>query len=418
MPAALRPSQRGDDEGPESPEALFISALLSTGEFTPEQFRITAEHLSCWVKLFDFCLEYQLRGGEAPPLSLVVNKFPDFEYREGIRASWAAHELHKAHSSRQLRTKMREAVKSLDEGDLDGAYQALDTIQRPKSVRRKPASIFEHQLHEEQFDVPALEVPYFTLGRATGGIFPADLWYLAGRPGTGKTWNLCEYAGKAVAQGARVRYLSLEMRTSRIALRALKCMANDKELKLLLGNDREEIKKAIDAIQERMPGSFEVVDPSHGRVTTSVAREYMDDVDLLVIDHAGLMVTHDGRRAIDDWRAMAAISNMLKEFALETSVAILAGAQINRAGDTGGQRPPKLRDLAQSDALGQDADVVVTMKRLTKHVMVQSAEKVREGEGMLWYSRFDPGKADFRELKKDEAIEIMATDEDFEADAL
>lgn len=417
----LRPASgaTSEDEGPESPEALFISALLDSGEFKPEAFRITPEHLSCWGKLFAFCVEYQIRGGTAPPMDLVLAKFPDFEFR-ACQPGWAAHQLHQSHASKQLRIKLREAIKKLDEGELDSAYHALEQIQRPRSVRRKPNSIFDHQLHAEQFDIPSITVPYLTLGRATGGIYPADLWYLAGRPGTGKTWNLCEYAAKAVGEGCRVKYLSLEMRSDRIAMRALKCMANVKELAVLnsaaVNKDREALKKTIDDIKLRMPGTFEVVDPSHGRVTTNVVREHMDDCDLLVVDHAGLLITADGRRAIDDWRAMALISNMMKEYALETSVPILAGAQLNRTADSASPRPPKLSQLSQSDALGQDADVVVTMKRLSKHVMIQSAEKVREGEGMLWYSMFDPSKADFSEMKKDQAIEFMSTDDDFEAD--
>lgn len=418
MPARLQPRSVSEDEGPESPEALFISALLDSGEFKPEQYRITAEHLSCWAKLFTFCLEYQERGGTAPPLDLVKGKFPDFEFRTGVSAGWAAHVLHQSHASKQLRLNLGVAISKLDKDDLDGAFMALEAINRPRSVRRKPNSIFDHHLHEEQFDVPSISVPYLTLGRSTGGIYPADLWYLAGRPGTGKTWNLCEYAAKAVAEGCRVRYLSLEMRSDRIAMRALKCMASDKELVLLNSKDRLSMKKAIDDIKDRMPGTFDVVDPSHGRMTTTVVREHMDDADLLIVDHAGLLVTADGRRAVDDWRAMALISNMLKEYALETSVPILAGAQLNRTADSASPRPPKLSQLSQSDALGQDADVVVTMKRLSKHILIQSAEKVREGEGMMWYSMFDPSKADFREMKKDAALEYMASDDDFEADNL
>lgn len=413
----LRP-RGGDDEGPESPEALLISALLDSGEYTPERYRITPEMFGCWEKLHAFCVEYQQRGGGSPPVDLVKSKFPDFELREGISSGWAAHKLHQAYGGRQLRTKLREATEALRDDDLDEAFAVLDSIQRPKSVRRKPASIFDASLHEAEFELDAIQVPYQSLGRASGGIFPGDLVYLAGRPGTGKTWDLCLYSGKAVSQGVRVRYLSLEMRTAKIAMRALRCMANKTELALLDSKDRVEVKKGVDAISERMPGTFEVVDPSHGRVTTAVVREYMDDCDLLVVDHAGLLFTSDGRRAVDDWRAMATCSNMLKEYGLETSVPILAGAQLNRTADVGGARPPKINTLSQSDALGQDADVVVTRKRLTKHVVVQSAEKVREGEGGIWYSRFDPAKADFREMSKDEAQEVMATDEDFDADQL
>lgn len=417
MPQRITMPQRSTDDlvGPQAPEALFISALLSTGEFIPIAHRIDEQHFSCWQKLYAFCVEYQQRAGTAPPLALVQSKFPEYEHKENLSPSWAAGELHKAHASRTLRTKLMEATQALKDQDITGAYAVIDTIERPRLAQRKPADAFDASVHEERFSVSAIPVRGTTLMRATGGIQPGDLWYKAGRPGHGKTWDLTDHAAFAAMHGYRVRYLSLEMRAARISMRSLWWLANKKELAALRSDDRENVKKAVDSIRDRTSGSIEVIDPSHGRITVTSVREHMDDCDLLLVDHAGLLTTADGRRAIDDWRAMATISNMMKEYALETGVAIVGGAQLNRTADGGHpMRPAKLSQLSQSDALGQDADVVITMKRPSKHCMAQSAEKVREGEGVRWFNRFDIAKMDFRELSKEQAQELVASDEDFD----
>jgi replicative DNA helicase len=110
---------------------------------------------------------------------------------------------------------------------------------------------------------------------------------------------------------------------------------------------------------------------------------------------------------------MAAISNVLKEIATTNSLPIISAAQINREGDTGGSKPPKVKNLSQSDALGQDADVVVTMKRLSKTVMIYSLEKNRHGESdVLWYSRYLPNDGRFEEIKFERARDMVEADED------
>ena len=174
-----------------------------------------------------------------------------------------------------------------------------------------------------------------------------------------------------------------------------------------------ERKRALDALRDRVPGEIEVVDPSHGDVA-SVAHlaQTAQDYDLVIVDHVGLMRTADGKRAIDDWRVMAQISNEIRHITLSTATPVIGVTQLNREADTASRRAPKASTIAQSDALGQDANVVILMKRVSSRSLAQEAVKVRNGPSVSWWSRFDPANNNFDEITKEESARLEMLDED------
>lgn len=414
------PIARGSDKEPvgaDSPEALMISALLGQGQFTPDKLHVVEDDLQCWNKLWRFCAEYQEKSGEAPPVSLVKRKYPDFEYVPDVRPGWAAHQLLNASASRRLRGTMGEALALLRDDDVAGAYDLLGAAHRPKSSRREPVDLFDHKNIEQEFAISRIPVPWSTLDRTTGGIGPGELWYFAARPGQGKTFSMCQFAATAALSGLKIEYLSLEMSASAIARRTARIMAyRDKPiLKMLDSGDPLQVKKGIDALKEKCDGQLKVSDPSHGKMNTSAVQQAQDHADLVIVDHVGLMHSSDGRRAIDDWRVMALISNTLKEACLASGVPVLAASQANRQAENHSWNPPKVSELSQGDALGQDGDVVITMKRPSNSVQVFSGEKIREGANKRWYCRFDVKNADFREISHETALDLAAIDGDDEA---
>ncbi len=269
---------------------------------------------------------------------------------------------------------------------------------------------------EPTVDPTKIEVPYSALGRATGGIGRGELWYSAGRPGVGKTFTLCHYAAKAIKTGANVAYLSLEMPSRVISKRIMRDLASS-DPKLLMALDRGGLdrQQVLAKLRNTTPGDITILDPSHGRATSSLIRELLAEYDLVIIDHVELMSTSDGRRAIDDWRAMAQISNQLKEDALAADRAILGAAQLNRDAESESLKAPKASTLSQSKALEEDGDVVVTMKHQSTRVMIQCAGKVREGAPATWLSLFDPENALFHEITAGEAASIKVRDDERQA---
>jgi len=183
------------------------------------------------------------------------------------------------------------------------------------------------------------------------------------------------------------------------------------------GYDPIAYRKLMGAIKEQISGELFVVDTSRGGISTATVASHTKDTEFAVVDHMGLLMSPFGKRAVEDWRMMAAISNITKEIAQVNAVPIVAAAQINREGDTRGWKPPRTRNLAQSDALGQDADVVITMKRRSKSVATYLIDANRSGEsGVLFSTMFLPNEGRFEEIKFEKAREIAENDVQMEDD--
>lgn len=401
-----------NDHDDDAPEALVISSLLDTGEFEPGRYRVTESDLSCWQPVWRFCADYQQRANEAPPVHLVLKKFPDFAYVQGVDPSWSASQLRKARTMRDLRKGMRTAAEAVRNDDLDSALSALAEVTTPTWSAKEPVSVLDYATIPTETG-PKIPVPYRSLQRVTGGIAQGDLWYYAGRPGTGKSWEMTHFAATAMLAGVTVRYISLEMPMAVIARRIqLHLVGRDRVmLEAIRGNDMVARRRVLDALDGTIDGKLTIVDPSFGKATTEMVSAAASEVELVIVDHVGLL-QHGGGRVVDDWRAMASASNMLKEVALSTGCAVLGAAQLNRDAEGGANAtaPPKLSQLSQSDALGQDADVVVSLRQLSARVRNQGAIKVREGPTIAWKTRFDPYEMRFEEISDDAAQRLIDSD--------
>lgn len=421
MASPARPLRSGtnDEEGIQAPEALLISAFLEIGEFDPDRYHVVDDDIEAWKKLWVFCREYQATAGIAPPMSLVRQRFPDFTLTPDVAPSWAAAKVREVSGMRNMRLRIQHAVGALNDEDLAGAHKQFEGLTMPRGHTREPLNVFDQSHLGDEFEVTKMEVPWNTLGRATGGIAPAELWYFAMRLGQGKTWMLNDMQARIAKGGYSVGVASLEMRAPVYAHRvALRMAKNDREVtKALMSEDLGQQKEALDHLSKVIPGKVDIFDPSHGTInSTGFIREICHDYDIVFVDHAGLLMTADGRRAIDDWRAMAVISNVLREITLATTTSIVAAAQINREGErTGSAAPPKASQLSQSDALGQDGDVVVTGKRLSNRTSVFEAVKVRNGPSLRWWTEFDIAKNKIEEISKERALELGVLDADLES---
>jgi hypothetical protein len=151
-------------------------------------------------------------------------------------------------------------------------------------------------------------------------------------------------------------------------------------------------------------GDLDIHTPPDGPVTPGVVAAGAGEYHLNVIDYIGLMGADGGQAGVDDWRLAAKISNSLKETALAASTGILAAAQINREG-AHGENPPKVVNLSQSDSLGQDGDVVLTMRAKPHDVATAlSIEKNRHGaSGIPFYTSFNPNYGEFKEIDAETA---------------
>jgi replicative DNA helicase len=327
--------------------------------------------------------------------------------------------VHQGVNRRRITTAMTDAADQLHLNDASMAYEIL-TAAKPKHALAPPRPLLTDHEHlntwgEHRYFV---ELPYPTLQRFTGGIRQGNLWYVAGRPGQGKSAHLVVMSRKGLLTGNRVLFHSLEMSEEEVRARFHACLATEMGYpSITLSNlrdrsvDRDTYKRFIGELADRMKdtgGHLDVHTPADGPVSPSTVAARCGEYDMTVIDYVGLMAQDGGGRAIDDWRVMAGISNALKTIALAQGTAMVCAAQINREGETG-SAPPKVKNLAQSDALGQDADVVLTMRAKPHDVATDfSLEKNRHGSsGIRFYTTFDPNTGGFTEITGEHAEDLV-----------
>jgi replicative DNA helicase len=155
-------------------------------------------------------------------------------------------------------------------------------------------------------------------------------------------------------------------------------------------------------------------------VSPSTLASYAEPNTLLVVDYIGRMYTDDGTPAITEYQAMATISNEVKSVARRFDVPVLAAVQTNRTGT------PKrvgsthgIESLAQSIALGQDADLLVGINPYGRSTRLLEVLKNRRGPGgTKWYTKFEPEHGDFSVISAREAMDRYEAEDETELEQM
>ena len=396
-------------------EALLISSLITTHDaLAGVTFGLTPEMFVGYQTEYRWVLSYQQTYGTCPSREALLTKFPEFPYTEHRDAAFAADEVRYTHNQRELRRTVRSAAQSIAEGDYEEAALALGGYSPFTAVKPMVNALHDLSFLTSYEDKPdSLQMPWKTLQETTGGMRCGDLWYDAARLGNGKSWKAIEIAAAALEQGRRVSLYSLEMPKAQLLVRLHVCLGRRLGIPVDHKSMRDKIydliayRKLVNRIRDEVSGEIFLFDSSDGKISPATVAARAGDVDLSIIDYVGLMSSPLGKRAIDDWRVIASISNELKEVATAKSTRIFALSQVNRDGDTISRYPPKVKNLAQSDALGQDGDVVITHKKFSKTSQVCSIEKNRHGASeVLYFTRFLPNEGSFHEISRDTAEDL------------
>lgn len=215
------------------------------------------------------------------------------------------------------------------------------------------------------------------VNRATGGLHRGEMVILGARPSMGKTAVAGSVALRAARSGAGVGFISLEMSSAKIALRALTDLAFDRNARiaysdLITGRADE---ATFDAIQwaEGELSNLPLVFEEQSGLTVSELRVKIDRIaddlkqmdktlDVLVVDYLQLLrpsQRYSGNRNNE----ISEISAALRNFGREYNCAVLALSQLSRGVEGREDKRPGLADLRDSGSIEQDADAVVFLYR-------------------------------------------------------
>jgi replicative DNA helicase len=164
-------------------------------------------------------------------------------------------------------------------------------------------------------------------------------------------------------------------------------------------------------MKRKINGRFHVSDTRRGKVSPMHIASQIErnKPDIVFIDYITLLE----KMGDGDYRSIGKLSEELKQIATEYQIPIVVAAQMNRAAGLPGKEPPGTESIAGADAIGNDADGVVTMRRKSKSVQQMKMAKYRDGQdGYSIYCEFRPSKGIYKEVTYDRAMDIMDEDKD------
>jgi replicative DNA helicase len=382
-------------------------------------------HSEEWAWIERFVTRYRKTPGKAS----FRTKFPDFRLKAIDDVAHCVDEVKSEHARYQLSVAIDKALLLAEKDEMDKAVDGLHSdIITIQSVMGGESSDFDlvRDYTEVYDDVSArvkkvmvsgqagLPTGFPTLDLLTGGPQSGDFFVVAARLGVGKTWTMVRMACAAVFSGATIQYDALEQSRKQVAFRCHSFMSSRygaevfKSLDLHKGKgfDLRAYRVFLKDLQNHIRGRMFISDTSRGRVSpvTIAAQIERNKVDCVFIDYLTLM---EGKG--DDWRGTAKLSAEIKQLAQRYEIPIIAAAQINRMGS--GKEPPKAEHIGQSDAIGQDADAIITMSQYSRHVLKMKLAKYRHGQdGETWYTEFAPNVGKMDEISGDRAEEIIEDD--------
>ena len=417
------------------PEALLISAVLRQGDHvTPMARGITDSMFHVHRREWKWIERYILRRHRTPSTGSFRMKFPDVHLYEVDDVDYYCDEVKQSHIRHSLLEKMDGITNAIEEGSdlhqiLGGFQSELVALQTQVQEGISEADILTgwediysdvrgRVQRSKVMGQAGIPTGFPTLDARTGGPGPGDYWVVAARLGEGKTWTTIRMACAAVYAGHKVQYFSLEQSRTQVALRAHSIFSSNygketfKNLDLNQGRhfSLRDYKRFLRDLPNKLKGSFIVNDQSRGIISPLVMAGAIEQhrPDIVFVDYLTLL-----EKESEEWASIAALSGQMKLLASRYQVPIVVLAQINRQGI--GRQPPGVEHLAQSDRIGQDADVIVTLKQVSDHTMKMRLAKHRHGQGnAMWWVKFAPNSGDIEEIDYDQAMDIIEIDKDGE----
>ena len=378
-------------------EAKLISAVLEDKQvhvlLQANVDNLLRTHNDVW----DFIRNYFEHNSAVPPVSLVVEKFRDFEPISGIGATkHHLEELQSEYLTDSLKDILRSAAGDVQQGE---GNKALDNLITQTSELKKNTSAIR------DIDVTDLEsaIAYFEnlkVQQAAGhvgiktnlpgfdnylpsGIMPGQLGVFLAYPGIGKSWMALYFAVQAWKQGKTPLVISLEMSETEVRNRVFTIMGEGlwSHRKLSNGDVEMDMLKSWHAKHLQGKPEFHIISNDQGgEINPSVLRGKIDQYkpDFVIVDYLQLMAPN--QKSDNETVRMKNLSRELKLMAIGEEVPIIAISSATPDDVNDLSTVPTLGQTAWSRQIAYDADWVIALGRGTNSDVIECAfRKNRNG---------------------------------------
>ena len=378
-------------------EAKVISAVLEDKQIHVLLQANVENLLRTHNDIWNFIRRYSETNGTVPPVSLVVEKFRDFEPVKEIGATkHHLEELQAEYLSDSLKDILRNAASEIQGGSGTQALEHLITKtselkKNTSAIRDIDATDIESAL--AYYENVQKQKELGQVGIKTGlpgfdnylpaGIMPGQLGVFLAYPGIGKSWLALYFAVQAWKQGRVPLIVSLEMSETEVRNRVYTIMGEGlwSHRKLSNGEVELDMLKKWHAKDLANKPEFHIIsNDSGGEVNPSVLRGKIDQYkpDFVIVDYLQLMSPN--QRSDNETVRMKNLSRELKLMAISEEVPIIAISSATPDDVTDLSGVPTLGQTAWSRQIAYDADWVMALGRATNSDIIECAfRKNRNG---------------------------------------
>lgn len=338
----------------------LITKALETGELQllfdfPRSLENKFEQeIITWISI------YTRDHGSPPTVERLTKEFSDFL---PIRTKDPISDLYNQELLSKKRLLASDRVTKIVEQMEDEHYDPTDDIRALGVLTSAPDSgiIQYSKFDREEYFRPwtPLLFHFPIIDRVTGGLVHGDLCYLVGRLGVGKSTTAQWIVHNWWRDNKRIFFISNEMTPIDILIRLDAMAGHFNPLALRLRSSDKTIRDKVKVVSHIAAASKgEVLIPKRRMMRPSevISVGTQLEVDAIVID--GVYLMHSDLPTHSRWERVADVSNALKQGALELGIPILGLSQLRRLG---GKQEADTEDIAYSDALGQDADIIMAL---------------------------------------------------------
>lgn len=369
-------------------EGRVISALLEDKQMHVLLQANVENLLRTHNDIWNFIRLYFENNSSVPPVSLVVEKFRDFQPVPGVGATkHHLEELQTEYLNDSLKDILRSAAGEVQSGEGPKALEEL--ITKTSELKKNTSAIRDIDATDLDSAVAYYEnvqkmketgqvgiktnLPGFD-NYLPSGIMPGQLGVFLAYPGIGKSWMALYFAVQAWKQGKSPLIISLEMSETEVRNRIFAIMGEGLWSHRKLSNGEIEIDMLKKWHENKVAGrpEFHIIsNDSGGEVTPSVIRGKIDQYkpDFVVVDYLQLMSPN--QKADNETVRMKNLSRELKLMSIGEEVPIIAISSAT---------PDDVKDLSSAPTLGQtawsrqiayDADWVMALGRATNSDIIE-----------------------------------------------
>jgi len=325
-----------------------------------------------------FITSYRNETGKTPPKSLVVEKFPAFQFDDSIDPRWLYGELRERRARNILADGLKVAVADLRDGEPNDVLETLDRIQRDVMAVQQRVAVQDLQAVGDRLktfyeDIKAgkmgIEFPWESVNLMTRGMWPETVTFFAARPSVGKTFLAIIIARHAYMNGHRVLVISPEMSAMEIGERFFSIEAAvpysdvvSGSLSQVRGEDGLSVEdryfRSLSTPSGKVEGPFVMDDED--RLTPSAMEAAISSLqpDLIAVDAAYLLRVGKGSR----YERIIDVVEWLRHVAKAYHVPVLATSQLNKEAEKKG-KGGAMATVAMTDTINWDAHNLFALKQ-------------------------------------------------------